>query len=155
MKTCILLLGAAFFVAGIPSLEAGDRCNQRVYYSSPRPTNYIVNRTDRQNCATPRDGVTYVQPVYQQRVVPCVQTVVVPQVQQVVVTQRVARPVSYCQDRTVVLAVQRVLRQRGYYLGPCNGLYGASLRTAVVKYQQRCGLPITGLIDQHVVGNLF
>lgn len=41
-----------------------------------------------------------------------------------------------------VMAVQKRLRELGYYTGPVNGIYGESLKQALNAFQRRNGLPV-------------
>jgi len=47
----------------------------------------------------------------------------------------------------VVSNVQRVLKSRGYYRGPIDGLSGPSTRAAIRWYNASMGMPATGVID--------
>ncbi|MFH7024512.1 MAG: peptidoglycan-binding protein [Heteroscytonema crispum UTEX LB 1556] len=45
-----------------------------------------------------------------------------------------------------VTTVQRCLKQLGYYNGPVTGNFGSLTRNAVIKFQQRNGLPAVGSV---------
>jgi peptidoglycan hydrolase-like protein with peptidoglycan-binding domain len=47
----------------------------------------------------------------------------------------------------LVREAQRALRDLGYDPGPIDGLFGPKTRTALVKYQTRERLPVTGDLD--------
>jgi len=49
--------------------------------------------------------------------------------------------------RTDVMALQRVLRQRGYYRGPVNGVFTGSTRQALMNFQDENNLSETGRVD--------
>jgi hypothetical protein len=54
----------------------------------------------------------------------------------------------------VIINVQRVLQQLGYYAGDPNGSLGADTRQALTAYQQDYGLDVTGVIDEATVRSL-
>ena len=43
-----------------------------------------------------------------------------------------------------IVALQHALAGLGYYKGPLDGLVGRGLMRAVVDFQRKCGLPVTG-----------
>lgn len=47
--------------------------------------------------------------------------------------------------------VQRALAQRGYDVGPADGVIGGQTRSAVSDFQRREGLPVTGIADRSVL----
>ena len=51
----------------------------------------------------------------------------------------------------VVANVQRVLRYRGFYRGPVDGLSGPATRAAIRAYDISVGLPPTGVIDARLL----
>jgi len=51
----------------------------------------------------------------------------------------------------VVGNVQRVLRYRGFYSGPIDGLSGPATRAAIRAYDRSVGLPPTGMIDARLL----
>jgi len=51
----------------------------------------------------------------------------------------------------VILNVQRVLQQLGYYTGDLNGSLGTDTRQALTAYQQDYGLDATGVVDEATV----
>ncbi len=51
----------------------------------------------------------------------------------------------------VVGNVQRVLRYRGFYRGPIDGLSGPTTRAAIRAYDASVGLPPTGMIDARLL----
>jgi putative peptidoglycan binding protein len=51
----------------------------------------------------------------------------------------------------VIINVQRVLQQLGYYTGDLNGSLGVDTRQALSAYQQDYGLDATGVIDEATV----
>jgi len=51
----------------------------------------------------------------------------------------------------VIINVQRVLQQLGYYTGDLNGSLGVDTRRALTAYQQDYGLDATGVIDEATV----
>jgi hypothetical protein len=54
----------------------------------------------------------------------------------------------------VILNVQRVLKQLGYYAGALNGSLGPASREALAYYQRDAGLSVTGAIDAPTVASL-
>jgi peptidoglycan hydrolase-like protein with peptidoglycan-binding domain len=50
--------------------------------------------------------------------------------------------------------VQRVLRKRGYYLGPLDGDIGPRSRSAIRDYQAEHGLEVNGRIDDPLLRSL-
>ena len=54
----------------------------------------------------------------------------------------------------VVGNVQRVLRYRGLYRGPINGLSGPETRAAIRAYDVTVGLPPTGVIDARLLASM-
>ena len=50
--------------------------------------------------------------------------------------------------------VQRALAQRGYDVGPADGVIGGQTRSAVSDFQRREGLPVTGIADRTVLAAL-
>jgi Putative peptidoglycan binding domain. len=54
----------------------------------------------------------------------------------------------------VIINVQRVLQQLGYYTGDLNGSLGVDTRQALTAYQQDYGLDATGVIDEATVRSL-
>lgn len=53
-----------------------------------------------------------------------------------------------------VKAVQRKLRQWGYYDGAVDGIYGSGTRQAVVKFQQKNGLTADGIVGEKTAAAL-
>ena len=51
----------------------------------------------------------------------------------------------------VVGNVQRVLKYRGFYRGPIDGLSGPTTRAAIRAYDASVGLPPTGMIDARLL----
>jgi len=51
----------------------------------------------------------------------------------------------------VVGNVQRVLKYRGFYKGPIDGLSGPTTRAAIRAYDASVGLPATGMIDARLL----
>ena len=54
----------------------------------------------------------------------------------------------------VIINVQRVLQQLGYYRGDLNGSLGVDTRNALAAYQQDYGLDATGIVDEATVRSL-
>ena len=54
----------------------------------------------------------------------------------------------------VIINVQRVLQQLGYYSGDLNGSLGVDTRQAITAYQQDYGLDATGVVDEATVRSL-
>jgi hypothetical protein len=54
----------------------------------------------------------------------------------------------------VIINVQRVLQQLGYYTGDLNGSLGVATREALTAYQQDYGLDATGVVDEATVRSL-
>ena len=54
----------------------------------------------------------------------------------------------------VIINVQRVLQQLGYYTGDLNGSLGADTRQALTAYQEDYGLDATGVVDEATVRSL-
>jgi hypothetical protein len=54
----------------------------------------------------------------------------------------------------VIINVQRVLQQLGYYTGDLNGSLGVDTRHALTAYQQDYGLDATGVVDEATVRSL-
>ena len=54
----------------------------------------------------------------------------------------------------VIINVQRVLQQLGYYSGGLNGSLGVDTRQALTAYQQDYGLDATGVVDEATVRSL-
>lgn len=53
--------------------------------------------------------------------------------------------------KRIVMRVQMMLYALGHYTGELDGLAGTDTRTAIAKYQQVNGLPITGQIDEELL----
>jgi hypothetical protein len=51
----------------------------------------------------------------------------------------------------LAMKVQSELARRGYYHGPIDGVIGSDSRQAIRGFQKAEGLPVTGLIDPHVL----
>jgi Putative peptidoglycan binding domain len=51
----------------------------------------------------------------------------------------------------VIVNVQNVLKQLGYYAGDINGSLGVNTRNALTAYQQDYGLDATGVVDEATV----
>ena len=51
----------------------------------------------------------------------------------------------------VIINVQRVLKELGYYAGDLNGSLGVDTRQALTAYQQDYGLDATGAVDEATV----
>jgi len=54
----------------------------------------------------------------------------------------------------VIINVQRVLQQLGYYNGDLNGSLGVDTRQAITAYEQNYGLDATGVVDEATVRSL-
>ncbi len=54
----------------------------------------------------------------------------------------------------LVRLVQTELSQRGYYAAGLDGRAGAGTRGAVRSFQQDAGLPVTGVVDERLLGEL-
>lgn len=54
----------------------------------------------------------------------------------------------------VVGNVQRVLRYRGFYRGPIDGLSSPTTRAAIQAYDLSVGLPPTGAIDARLLKSM-
>jgi Putative peptidoglycan binding domain len=54
----------------------------------------------------------------------------------------------------VIINVQRLLQQLGYYTGDLNGSLGVDTRQALTAYQQDYGLDATGVVDEATVRSL-
>ena len=54
----------------------------------------------------------------------------------------------------IVGNVQRVLRYRGFYRGPIDGLSGPTTRAAIRAYDASVGLPPTGVIDARLLTSM-
>jgi S1-C subfamily serine protease len=57
-------------------------------------------------------------------------------------------------DRGTVLSAQRILAQLGFYDGAIDGIVGPKSRGAVRQFQEEWGYPVTGVIDQRLLGQL-
>lgn len=57
--------------------------------------------------------------------------------------------------RTVLRRAQEALAEEGAYSGAADGLYGPKTRTAFETFQEKRGLPKTGLPDQQTLFVLF
>jgi peptidoglycan hydrolase-like protein with peptidoglycan-binding domain len=57
-------------------------------------------------------------------------------------------------SRELVSEVQRLLGERGYYDGEVDGRLGPLTRAAVHRFQADAGLPVTGVVDQRLQGEL-
>ncbi len=62
-------------------------------------------------------------------------------------------PVGSYNDSTAI-DVQSTLSQQGYYYGPIDGDIGPMSRQAIANYQQDHGLPVSGTIDEPLLGSL-
>ena len=51
----------------------------------------------------------------------------------------------------IIRDVQLELRRRGFYGGDVDGIFGPRTRDALVAYQSRRGLPVTGAIDRETL----
>lgn len=58
-------------------------------------------------------------------------------------------------DRSTLRQVQTVLKQKGFYEGGVDGLFGPGTRAAIVAYQRAENLPVTGEPDQNTLARLF
>lgn len=58
------------------------------------------------------------------------------------------------QGNELVIRVQRSLRDRGYYRGSIDGLYGPETRGAVERFQRDRGLRVDGVIGQETLSAL-
>lgn len=56
--------------------------------------------------------------------------------------------------RELVSGVQRQLAERGYYRGEIDGRVGPATREAVRRFQTDAGLPVSGVVDQRLLGEL-
>jgi peptidoglycan hydrolase-like protein with peptidoglycan-binding domain len=54
----------------------------------------------------------------------------------------------------LVRQVQEELRRRGYYAGTVDGKSGPATRGAVRAFQQDAGLPLTGVLEERLLGEL-
>ena len=57
-------------------------------------------------------------------------------------------------DRGLAIAIQEELRLRGYYSGGIDGLVGPQTRSAIRRFQESAGLPVTGQADQALLDQL-
>lgn len=57
-------------------------------------------------------------------------------------------------DQDLVIAIQEELSDRGYYLGAMDGIPGPQTRAAVRLFQEEAGLPVTGVVDERLLGEL-
>ncbi len=53
-----------------------------------------------------------------------------------------------------VQALQKRLKEMGYFRGRVNGRYGRSTMSAVSRFQQDCSMPVNGLVDFYVWSSL-
>jgi hypothetical protein len=53
--------------------------------------------------------------------------------------------------RDLAVKVQSELARRGYYRGPIDGVIGPGSRQAIQAFQEKEALPVSGLIDPHVL----
>ncbi|MHC1786117.1 MAG: peptidoglycan-binding protein [Christensenellales bacterium] len=60
----------------------------------------------------------------------------------------------YGDESTDVLRAQVYLRTLSYYAGPLDGKFGYSTYNAVIAFQQRNGLSVTGLVDTYMMTRL-
>ena len=51
----------------------------------------------------------------------------------------------------LAMKVQSGLARQGYYRGPIDGVVGSGSRQAIRAFQEKEGLPVTGLIDPNVL----
>ncbi len=54
-----------------------------------------------------------------------------------------------------VYAVQGMLKSMGYYAGPIDGHYGSQTAAGVKYFQQRYGLPATGVVDDQTLQSIL
>jgi len=59
--------------------------------------------------------------------------------------------VMYSTDSKTVRAVQNALRQRHYYSGDVDGLFGLATGIAIQRFQVDQGLPVKGVIDRSLL----
>lgn len=57
-------------------------------------------------------------------------------------------------QQSIPAKVQIALARRGYYQGPIDGVIGPASRAAIVAYQRRNGLALSGRIDGAVLASL-
>ncbi len=57
-------------------------------------------------------------------------------------------------SRELVSEAQRALAERGYYEGEIDGRLGPETREAVSRFQGDAGLPVTGVINKYLIGEL-
>lgn len=57
-------------------------------------------------------------------------------------------------SRELVSEAQRALAERGYYDGEIDGRLGSETREAVRRFQGDAGLPVTGVINKYLIGEL-
>jgi peptidoglycan hydrolase-like protein with peptidoglycan-binding domain len=65
-----------------------------------------------------------------------------------------AKPGSAEPSRALVSEVQQLLWDRGYYRDAVDGLMGPATRDAVKRFQADAKLPVTGVVDQRLKGEL-
>ena len=58
------------------------------------------------------------------------------------------------EEITDIRRVQAMLAAYGYYTGNIDGVDGPLTRAAISRYQTREGLPVTGLVDDALLGSL-
>ena len=71
------------------------------------------------------------------------------------VSSDVAEPVNKTTDNSVTAEVQTALADLGYFHGDVNGVAGADLVQAILRFQREHKLPATGVIDQGLIGVLL
>lgn len=65
-----------------------------------------------------------------------------------------ARPGAEGPSRALVSEVQQLLWDRGYYRDQIDGLMGPATRDGVRRFQADAKLPVTGVVDQRLKGEL-
>lgn len=55
---------------------------------------------------------------------------------------------------SLAAAVQRELKNRGFYRGPVDGQFGSASRSALLNFQRKQGLPASGRLDEKTLDAL-
>jgi peptidoglycan hydrolase-like protein with peptidoglycan-binding domain len=64
-----------------------------------------------------------------------------------ILTQHMETASAYGSRGSEVEELQRVLRELGFFYGEVTGYYGSQTEAAVLRFQERSGLPATGIAD--------